>query len=174
MNEGGMENAIAQLKAAIAHVDKLTYAKVDFPRIAKSLRKSVKRGIEAFRAAEDDPEPEKFHEFRKRAKDLRYQLSLLSELRPDLQKYSESAKELEQMLGDDHNLAVLTDLLKEAQTSSGEEIHSLQRQIVGRQSALRDKARKHRHASLWREAQGLETSPQRNGLGTVAPAITIR
>ncbi len=124
------------------HLDKLTYAKVDAPGLTKSLYKSVKRGMDAFAAAEDDPEPEKFHEWRKRAKDLRYQLSLLSELRPDLQEYSKSAKELEQLLGDDHNLAVLVDLLREAQTSGGEELRSLHEQISGRQSALRGKARK--------------------------------
>jgi CHAD domain-containing protein len=55
---------------------------------------------------------ENFHEFRKRAKDLRYQLAVLTELWPEvLSGYSESAKTLEQYLGEDHNLAVLAEFL---------------------------------------------------------------
>jgi CHAD domain-containing protein len=142
MEKGGMEQSIAGLKNALAHIEKLSYAKVHRQRLTKSLYKSVKRGMAAFAAAEDDPKPEKFHEWRKRAKDLRYQLSLFSKLRPDLQEYSRSAKELEQLLGDDHNLAVLVDLLGQSQKSGAEKLHSLHTKISGRQSALRGKARK--------------------------------
>lgn len=142
MKKGGMEQSIAGLRNALTHVDKLTYAKVDAPGLTKALYKSVKRGMEAFAAAKEHSEPERFHEWRKRAKDLRYQLSLLSELRPDLQEYSKSAKELEQLLGDDHNLAVLVDLLGEAEHSSGDNLRSLHEKISGRQSALRGKAKK--------------------------------
>ena len=142
MAEGGMENSIAQLKAVLLDVKKLTYTKVDPQGISKSLYKSVKRGMKAFRAAEDYPEAEIFHEWRKRAKDLRYQLSLLSELEPDLKQYSKSAKELEQILGDDHNLAVLKDVLREQQASNNRELQSLDKEIADRQDALRDQARK--------------------------------
>jgi CHAD domain-containing protein len=141
MTEGGMERSVARLKDALAHVEKLTYTKVDTKGIAKSLYQSVKRGMKAFTAAEEDPEPEKFHEWRKRAKDLRFQLSLLSELRPDLQEYSQTAKELEQLLGDDHNLAVLVDLLREADGSEGSDFRALHQRISSRQSALRGKAK---------------------------------
>jgi CHAD domain-containing protein len=133
MQEGGMENSIAQLNQALIRLDRLTFTKVDLPGISKSLYKSVKRGMKAFAAAEDDGEPEKFHEWRKRAKDLRYQLSLLSELSPHLKQYSKSAKKLEQLLGDDHNLAVLTDLL-------GDEFRSIRPEIARQQKELRDQA----------------------------------
>ncbi len=117
MEQGGMEESVGRLKEALSDLEKLTYAKVNAERISKSIYKTVKRGMEAFAEAENDEEPEKFHEWRKRAKDLRYQLSLLSDLRPDLQPYSKLAKELEQRLGDDHNLAVLNDLLTKAPRS---------------------------------------------------------
>lgn len=141
MDEGGMKNSIAQLETALTHIARLSFAKVDWQGIQKSLYRSVKRGVRAFAAAEDDGEAEKFHEWRKRAKDLRYQLSLFAELRPDLEQYSHSAKDLEQHLGDDHNLAVLTGLLTQVQDSDGD-LHLLENEISGRQSALRDKARK--------------------------------
>jgi CHAD domain-containing protein len=142
MDEGGMEQSIAGVKSALTHIEKLTYAKVDARGIRRSLYKSVKRGMQAFKAVKDDPEAEKFHDWRKRAKDLRYQLSLLSELRPDLQGYSKSAKDLEQLLGDDHNLAVLVQLLGEARDSGGGDLQFLLKTISGRQSALRGQARK--------------------------------
>ncbi len=141
MEEGGMDQSISRLKEALKDIQKLTYAKVNPETISKSIYKTVKRGMKAFAAAENDRKSEKFHDWRKRAKDLRYQLSLFSDLRPDLQDYSKSAKELEQLLGDDHNLAVLSALLGEAQASDGHEFPSLQKQISGRQSALREQAK---------------------------------
>jgi CHAD domain-containing protein len=141
MEQGGKEQSIAQLQEALTRIARLTYAKADARGIAKSIRRSVNRGTKTFAKAKDDPEPERFHEWRKRAKDLRYQISLLSELRPDLQQYSRAAKELEQLLGEDHNLAVLKYLLNEAQMSEGEELRPLRKKISGRQSALRDQAK---------------------------------
>lgn len=155
MEKGGMKNSIAQLKTAITHIEKLSLAKVNAPGIAKSLYRSVKRGKQAFAAAQADSHPEKFHDLRKRAKDLRYQLSLFAELRPDLDQYSNSAKELEQFLGDDHNLAVLNDLLREVEDAGGE-LQILREKISGRQSALREKATKigghlYRRKKVWKD-----------------------
>jgi CHAD domain-containing protein len=155
MQEGGMKSSIAQLKTALTHIEKLSFAKVNAPGIAKSLYRSVKRGKKAFAAAKADAHPEKFHDLRKRAKDLRYQLSLFAELRPDLEQYSDSAKELEQLLGDDHNLAVLNDLLAEVQDPA-RELHVLREKISGRQSALREKATKigghlYRRKKVWKD-----------------------
>jgi CHAD domain-containing protein len=141
MEKGGMENTVAQLRRASNRVAKLSYDQVDPKGISKSLRKSVNRGRKAFAAAEDDPAPEKFHEWRKRAKDLRFQLSLLANLRPDLQQYSKSAKELEQLLGDDHNLAVLEAVLKETHILRGQ-LDPIQTAVGRRQNTLRDKAKK--------------------------------
>lgn len=141
MEEGGMDQSVSRLKEALKDIEKLTYVKVNPETISKSIYKTVKRGMKAFAAAENDGDSENFHDWRKRAKDLRYQLSLLSDVRPDLQGYSKSAKKLEQFLGDDHNLAVLSALLGEAQASDGHEFQSLQKQISGRQSALREQAR---------------------------------
>jgi CHAD domain-containing protein len=141
MEKGGMENAVAQLRRASNRVAKLRYDQVDPQGISKSLRKSVNRGRKAFAAVDDDPAPEKFHEWRKRAKDLRFQLSLLANLRPDLQQYAKSAKDLEQLLGDDHNLAVLEAVLKETHILRGQ-LDPIQTEVGHRQNTLRDKAKK--------------------------------
>jgi len=145
MREGGIEDSISCLRQALDRIGKLSYAKVNAQGISKSIYKTVKRGRKAFSVAENDRDSEQFHEWRKRAKDLRYQLSLLSELRPELELYANLAKELEQRLGDDHNLAVLLALLSGTQTSDGAEFQSLQKKIASRQSALRDQAREIGH-----------------------------
>lgn len=140
MGEGGIDDSISRLRQALSRIEKLRYVKVNPRGISKSIYRTVKRGRKAFAAAENDGDSEQFHQWRKRAKDLRYQLSLLSDLRPELRVYAESAKELEQRLGDDHNLAVLSALLSGTQTSGGDELESLRKEIARRQSVLRDQA----------------------------------
>jgi CHAD domain-containing protein len=57
---------------------------------------------------------EKLHEWRKRVKDLWHQLQLLQAARPEvLEKLAEQAHALADFLGDDHDLAVLRQLLTE-------------------------------------------------------------
>ena len=85
---------------------------MDFELIVRRLALVIKRGKKkAYARAYDDPTADNFHDFRKRAKDLRYQLGVLSNLWPDVFERFSSAKELEQTLGDDHNLAVFDSTL---------------------------------------------------------------
>ena len=56
-----------------------------------------------------------------------------------LKVMSASAKELEQTLGDDHDLAVLTDVVNEHKTPDEEE-QALQKRIGKKQAQLREKA----------------------------------
>jgi CHAD domain-containing protein len=140
MKNGGMDQLLKALNKSRKALEELNFAEVDGKGVSKSLFRSVKRGMEAFAEAERHGEAEKFHDWRKRAKDLRYQLSLLSELRPDLQSYAHAAKKLEQLLGDDHNLAVLMSLMGKAQLADAEGIRALQKDILRQQGQLRDQA----------------------------------
>ena len=59
-----------------------------------------------------DPSDANLHEWWKRVKDLRYQLELLEPLWPDVMKVAaDQANTLSDLLGDDHDLAVLRELL---------------------------------------------------------------
>ena len=59
-------------------------------------------------AANRDGSDESFHEWRKRTKDLRYGIELLARAWPEtMQPMAESAKHLTDLLGNDHDLAVL-------------------------------------------------------------------
>lgn len=87
---------------------------IDFSALRTGVKRTVKRGRRARKKAAADPRPENFHEWRKQAKDFRYQLRFLRKLSPDgFEKYAESAKDLEQKLGEEHNLAVLQKALKD-------------------------------------------------------------
>ncbi|MDD5503610.1 MAG: CHAD domain-containing protein [Candidatus Thermoplasmatota archaeon] len=111
--------------------------------LAKGVAVSLRRGRNQFYEVDERPFPEVFHEWRKRAKDLRYQLSLLQKLWPDVfNGYQESAKTLEQLLGKDHNLVVLRNALLKADNMA--EFDQERRQLLPiidlDQKAIRSKA----------------------------------
>ncbi len=139
-DNGDLQRAIDQLSEARDTLQTSSLQKVDFELIVRRLALVIKRGKKAYARAYDDPTADNFHDFRKRAKDLRYQLGVLSNLWPDVfEGYVSSAKELEQTLGDDHNLAVLTDVVNEHKTPDEEE-QALQKRIGKKQAQLREKA----------------------------------
>lgn len=84
----------------------------DFPAIAGGLQKTYRRGRKALDKAYDQPITENFHEWRKRVKYHWYHCRLLSRIWPDMMKARRaSADELADLLGDDHDLAVLYETL---------------------------------------------------------------
>lgn len=80
-----------------------------FDLIEPGIRRSYKRGRKAMTAAyEAAAEESAFHEWRKRVKDLGYQLQLLRELWPPVLKgLHKEIDELGSLLGQEHDLAVL-------------------------------------------------------------------
>ncbi len=67
-----------------------------------------KQGREAMHSVRADASDEALHEWRKRTKDLRYELALLqSARRPILKSLAEGTHRLTDLLGEDHDLAVL-------------------------------------------------------------------
>ena len=81
---------------------------------AKELRRTYARGRTAFERAERKPTDERLHEWRKRAKDLRHQQQLLRPAWPDvLSAQAKGAKRLGDLLGDDHDLALLDERLRD-------------------------------------------------------------
>jgi CHAD domain-containing protein len=80
--------------------------------LVPALRRTYARGRVAFARADRRPTGEHLHEWRKRVKDLWYQEKLVSEAWPGvLEAQAEEAKALSKLLGDDHDLAVLAELL---------------------------------------------------------------
>lgn len=84
---------------------------------------SYRRGKAAFRAAKRERSNEAYHEWRKRVKDLGHQLHLLEGLwKPVIHVYRLEAEVLGELLGDDHDLAVLELLLETWKRESRVEI----------------------------------------------------
>lgn len=74
---------------------------------------------DAMAAAYDDPSPERFHEWRKQAKYHWYHLQLTRRLwSPVMKSLDDEASRLSDLLGADHDLAVLLDHLPEGGLSS--------------------------------------------------------
>lgn len=84
--------------------------------IGPGLRKTYKRGSSALDGAYAEPGVNAFHEWRKRAKYLRYHLRLLRAAWPrPLKAMHREVKRLGDWLGDDHDLAVLEQVLRDAE-----------------------------------------------------------
>lgn len=95
--------------AALAAVrDGLAGEGLTWDVLADGLEASYRQGRLAMRAAFSAPEDEAFHDWRKRAKDLWYQVQLVRDAcEPVLGGLEELLDELGERLGDDHDLAVL-------------------------------------------------------------------
>jgi len=79
-----------------------------FAAIGPGLADTYREGRKALARARKHPRPENYHEWRKRVKDHWYHIRLLDNLWTDaMQAYEKSLKELEEWLGEDHNLVVL-------------------------------------------------------------------
>jgi CHAD domain-containing protein len=80
--------------------------------VADGITTAYARGRRAMRHAERTRESEDLHQWRKRVKDLWYHQRLLKDAFPEvLPAYAKATKKLSELLGDDHDLAVLRERL---------------------------------------------------------------
>jgi len=103
---------IEQLRAAGLRVEAWPLDGADWDTVLAGIARAYARGREAFAIARATPEPELLHTWRKRAKDLWYHQRLLTPAWSDvLGAQAEAAHALSELLGDDHDLAVLVERL---------------------------------------------------------------
>jgi CHAD domain-containing protein len=82
----------------------------DFDLVKAGIERAYRRGRRGLGAVRDDPSAEAVHDWRKRVKDLWYQLRLLQDAWPAVLKASAGeAHELADLLGDHHDLSVLVE-----------------------------------------------------------------
>jgi CHAD domain-containing protein len=78
------------------------------------LKRSYRRARDAYGDASAEPTVEKLHEWRKQVKYLRYQLEILRPLWPErLDELIQEAERMGEFLGEDHDLAVLQQMLSQ-------------------------------------------------------------
>jgi len=100
------------LAAAKARLDDWPLDDANWDCIITGITRVYRQGRSAMSVALDSCEDLAFHEWRKRAKDLRYQLTILHPIWPaTIEALRAEAHELGDQLGDDHDLAVLADLI---------------------------------------------------------------
>lgn len=99
---------IEQLRAAELRVEAWPLDDAGWSAVLAGASRAYTRGRDAFATARAAPDPELLHAWRKRAKDLWYHQRLLAPAWPDvLGAQAEAAHALSELLGDDHDLAVL-------------------------------------------------------------------
>ena len=107
-----MAEASSAVKKIQDRVDEWDVHRGAWPAVKSGLRRSYKKGRKAMRATFDQRSDENLHEWRKRTKDMRYQLELLEPLKTRrIKPLAKRADKLSELLGDDHDLAVLRGLL---------------------------------------------------------------
>ena len=96
------------LHTARGRIDRWSLESLSVGDLLDGFSKSYERGRRAFHAALADPEDERMHEWRKRAKDFWYHLRLLREAWPGMTEgWTAEAHRLADLIGDDHDFAVL-------------------------------------------------------------------
>ncbi len=97
--------------------------------VEAGLRRSYRRGRREMKRTQAEPVAENVHEWRKRTKDLWYQLRILREAWPSvLGPTAEQAHELADLLGDHHDLALLAADL--AASAADEAIERRQQELL--------------------------------------------
>ncbi|HET9676675.1 MAG TPA: CHAD domain-containing protein [Solirubrobacterales bacterium] len=135
-----MAEAIELIQPGLASIESWQPEGDSWATIAAPLRRTYRRGRQAMKAAESSRSEDDLHEWRKRAKDLWYELRLLEAAWPQvLGATAEEAHTLAELLGEQHDLAVLCADLRERRLGEGETA-SLEVAIQRRQERLIDEA----------------------------------
>jgi CHAD domain-containing protein len=113
-DSGGREAAargvIAMLSEARARVGDWPLERDSFDAVADGLVRTYRRGRRDLRAVRREPDTKALHDWRKRVKHLWYQHSLLRCLWPPVMcAVADEAHALSSLLGEDHDLAVLSE-----------------------------------------------------------------
>jgi CHAD domain-containing protein len=112
--QAAAKSVVAILKEARRRVSDWPLERDSFDALAKGLEKTYRRGRREFEAAIDEPTVANLHEWRKHAKYLWYHHTLLREAWPAvMQTAGDEAHVLSDLLGDDHDLAVLAAWVEE-------------------------------------------------------------
>lgn len=109
-----VEEAVAAIAAGRERIAEWPLDDCGWPLLRSGLRRSYRDGRSDWRRAREDPSAEATHEWRKRGKDLWYQLRIVAPAWPALlDPTAEQVHQMTELLGDHHDLALLADDLAE-------------------------------------------------------------
>jgi CHAD domain-containing protein len=109
LQEGpAIAEVLSELRAARARVPDWPLEREGFDGLAPGFRRIYRRGRRRYRAARREPDTESMHELRKRVKDLWYAGQVVRPAAPKkMRRIARRAHELSNVIGEDHDLAIL-------------------------------------------------------------------
>jgi CHAD domain-containing protein len=112
-DEAAIDTTLGELGRARTRAAGWTLDAEGFAALQPGLRRIYRRGRKRIREAAHEPTTESFHEARKRVKDLWHATQIVRPAAPKkLKRLSKRAHHLADLLGDDHDLAVLRDYVE--------------------------------------------------------------
>ncbi|MCA9432546.1 MAG: CHAD domain-containing protein, partial [Candidatus Omnitrophica bacterium] len=138
-----MKDAAKRLKKARKDFKDCAPSSEGFDSIQDGLQKTYKRGRKGLPRARENPTTENFHDWRKRVKYHRYHMRVLQNLwKPPIKARRKELKELTDLIGDEHDLALLDSAIRDSahEFMTYEEIERLREAIAQRRDVLRGAA----------------------------------
>jgi CHAD domain-containing protein len=180
-----------ELSAARLRIDDWHLRRDGWAALRNGLLRGYRRGRKAWARARVEPSVENLHDWRKRSKDLWYHLRLLRPISPHTMRgHAEDAHHLSDLLGDDHDLAVLRETLIETASEIPADLAPVIGPIDHRRAQLQTEAifmgqrlyaespklfsrRIHRYWKAWRKESKAAASRQPTDLAdaTRQPAV---
>ena len=109
-----LDEFLAKMQDARRRVENWTLDSEGFAALEGGLKKTYRRGRKTMHNAFQDPSTENMHEWRKRVKYHWYHVRLLRSIWPEMMKVHRNfADQLSDLLGDDHDLAILHQTLRQ-------------------------------------------------------------
>jgi CHAD domain-containing protein len=140
--DGSIERAMAEAAAALSagrsRLERLELDGDGWGLIAPGLNRSYRRGRKRLRTVEEEASVTNLHELRKRVKDLWYQVRLIRGESEMFTVLADHAHDLSDHLGDDHDLALLRELVQRRRAVFADPAHErhLLEEIDHRRSEL--------------------------------------
>ncbi len=132
--------AMQKLRRAVQELERLRVDGKGWKALSPGVKSAYSDGRLAYRTSLKEPSSENFHKWRKRAKDLWYQVRLLERVWPEqMEAIAGELEKLGEYLGDDHDLVVLRQVVAKRATDKlrPRELETLNRLIEQRQRQLR-------------------------------------
>src|SRR5947209_2526672 len=141
LEEGILPNVRERLATVVVRSQTWPIGMVEWDVLGAGLKRVYRRGRKAMAAAYEEPSAESFHQWRKRAKYFRHQLSFLHDLWPEVIGGTENAAHaLTDLLGDEHDLAMLRNAAVAAGCGPEREAEPFAEFIESRRALLRTRA----------------------------------
>jgi CHAD domain-containing protein len=141
LNTGLTSHVADELRQVRQRIDEMPMRDGGWQALAPGLLRSYRRGRDAMQTARKAPTDENLHEWRKRTKDVWYHLRMLRPMAPGIiGGHANEAEALSDLLGEDHDLAVLRESLERGSSELAIDLDAVFELIEHRREQLQAEA----------------------------------